>query len=298
MFKKIITFIVLALNASFISAQQNPLQQQIEAIIRSKQATVGVAVIGEDEKDPITVNNEHHYPMQSTYKFHLALAVLDQVDNNALSLEQKIHVTGKDLLPDTHSPLRDKYPRGNVDLPLMEILKYTVAQSDNNGCDILFRLLGGVEKVNRYVHDTGIREISIAATEEDMHKDWDIQYTNWSTPLATAQLLEKVYHGKLLSPGSRSFLWNTMVETSTGTQRIKGLLPKDAVVAHKTGSGPTKDNIIAACNDIGIVMLPSGKHFTIVVFIADSKEASNANESIIAEIAKTTWNYFLAKESN
>ena len=49
-------------------------------------------------------------------------------------------------MPNTWSPLREKYGQGNVSVSLAEILSYTVSLSDNNCCDILFRLVGGPSK--------------------------------------------------------------------------------------------------------------------------------------------------------
>ncbi len=177
--------------------------------------------------------------MQSVYKFPLAMAVLDQVDKGKLSLDQKIFVAKKDLLPETWSPLREKYPAGEVEIPLAEILVYTIAQSDNNGCDILFRLLGGTANVQKYVRSLGIKEIAIAATEEEMSKNRDVQFTNWCKPKAMLKLLEIMNRGDKLSKSSSDFLWKTMLETSTGPNRIKGFLPKETRVAHKTGTSGT-----------------------------------------------------------
>ncbi len=290
--KAIGVIIALILAGNTCLGQINALRQQIERIIEPIKATVGVAIV--KGQDTVVLNGNHHYPMQSTYKFHLALAVLNRIDGGLLSLDQKIHVGKDELLPDTYSPLREKYPDGDIDIPLKEILTYTVAESDNNGCDILFRLAGGVEEVNRYIRATGAGAINIAATEEAMHKDWDTQYSNWSTPLATARLLEKFYQKELLSGANHSFLWNTMVSTTTGPRRIKGMLPKSTIVGHKTGSGPKQGTLTSACNDIGIVLLPNGQHFTIVVFIANTKEEDETNEKIIAEIAKAAWNHFIS----
>ncbi len=60
-------------------------------------------------------SGNHHFPFQSVYKFHLGIAVLHQVD--------------------LYSPIKDKYPNG-LPLPLREVITYTLAQSDNVGCDI------------------------------------------------------------------------------------------------------------------------------------------------------------------
>ncbi|AOM79819.1 class A beta-lactamase, subclass A2 [Pedobacter steynii] len=286
--------IFLALTASIFStavfAQTSPLQQKMDSIIHSKKADVGVSVLFLEDHKIVSVNGDKHYPMQSVYKFHLALAVLNQVDQGKLALDQKILVKKSDLLPDTWSPLRDQYPEGNVELRLSEILKYTVSQSDNNGCDILFRLIGGTKKAHQFIVKQGIKDISITGTEEEMHKDDQVQFRNWTTPKAANELLKKFWEGKVLKKPTADFLMKVMEETVTGTGKIKGLLPQGTVVAHKTGnSGTNKAGIISASNDIGIVTLPNGKKMLISAFVSMSKENDKEVDKIIAELSKAAY---------
>lgn len=286
--------IFLALTASIFStavfAQTSPLQQKMDSIIHSKKADVGVSVLFLEDHKIVSVNGDKHYPMQSVYKFHLALAVLNQVDQGKLALDQKILIKKSDLLPDTWSPLRDRYPEGNVELPLSEILKYTVSQSDNNGCDILFRLIGGTKKAHQFIVKQGIKDISITGTEEEMHKDDQVQFRNWTTPKAANELLKKFWEGKVLKKPTADFLMKVMEETVTGAGKIKGLLPQGTVVAHKTGnSGTNKAGIISASNDIGIVTLPNGKKMLISAFVSMTKENDKEVDKIIAELSKAAY---------
>jgi len=279
--------------ASLSFAQIDSLQHRIERLCASKNATVGVAVAALESGETFSVNGEKHFPMQSVYKFHLALAVLYRVDKGELSLQQKVFVSKKDLLPATWSPLREKYPEGSISLPLSEILRYTVSESDNNGCDILFKLLGGTDTVNGYIHSLGIKNAAIAATEQEMHHAWNVQYTNWSTPIAAVNLLKQFYQSHILSQSSREILLQWMIETSTGPNRIKGLLPQGTMVAHKTGSSGTNEKgITAAMNDIGILTLPDGNHIALAIFVSNSSEDEKSNDQTIATIAKTVWDYF------
>ncbi len=274
-------------------AQKGSLKQKIEQIIQSKRADVGVAIYGFEKNDTLSINGNTHFPMQSVYKLHLAFAVLNSVDKGKLKLNQKIWVSKSDLLHDTWSPLREKYPNGNIELPLKEILTYTVSQSDNVGCDLLFRLIGGTSEVNRYIHSIGIQNIAIMATEQEMSRDWNVQFTNWTTPIASLQLLKMVDEHKILSKDSHAFLWETLLGTTTGNKRLRGDLPEETPVAHKTGSsGKNENGISAAVNDIGIICLPNGKHFAISVFVSNSLEEDQVNEKIIAEIAKIAWDYY------
>ena len=87
-----------------------------------------------------------------------------------------------------------------------------------------------------------------------------------------------------------------MKETQTGPARLRGQLPGNTIVAHKTGSsGTNKDGLTAAVNDIGIIFLPGRHYFFISVFVTKSTENTETNEKIIADISKATWDYYQAK---
>uniref|UniRef100_UPI0012F4779E Beta-lactamase n=1 Tax=Chitinophaga pinensis (strain ATCC 43595 / DSM 2588 / LMG 13176 / NBRC 15968 / NCIMB 11800 / UQM 2034) TaxID=485918 RepID=UPI0012F4779E len=270
------------------SAQDNNTRQKVNEIAATARGHVGVAMMSLENGDTMTLNGNDHFPMQSVFKVPLAIAVLDQVDKGKLSLDQVIHITKKELLPFTWSPIREKYPEG-TDLKLREVLAYTVSQSDNNGCDILFNLVGGTAYVEQYIHGLGVDSMAIKANEERMASAWKVQYTNWSSPLATLQLLKGIHTGKYLSKASNDFLLKIMKETTTGPKRLRGMLPADAVVAHKTGSSDTKDGLTAATNDAGIVTLPDGSHLAIVVFVSDTKVNEAIREGVIARITRLFW---------
>ena len=86
-----------------------------------------------------------------------------------------------------------------------------------------------------------------------------------------------------------------MTNTVTGPNKIKGLLPKGTLVAHKTGYSGAKDGVVAATNDIGVVQLPNGEAFAIAVFVTNSRENEKTNDGLIAQISKAAWDYFLAQ---
>jgi beta-lactamase class A len=289
-------FILLTLGVTNSFGQIVKLRQKIQQIASSSDGKLGIAVLDLAGKDTLTVNGKGHFAMQSVYKFHLGLAVLDQVDKGKFKLGQKILVKKQDLLPNTWSPLREKYPNGDVEIPLSELLQFTVAQSDNNGCDILFKLVGSPAYVDKYIKNIGIKDVAINTTEEEMHNDPKAQFTNWSTPWSAVKLMETFYQKKILSASGHDFMWKTLAEATTGSQKIKGLLPKGTVVAHKSGlSGANDKGITAATNDIGIVTLPNGKHYAIAVFFANTKMADKDSDRVIAEVSKAVWDYFSSK---
>lgn len=285
---------LLLLTNSVVYPQMDMLRNNIEDLIKDKRAIIGVAIISENGQDTLSVNGTERFPMQSVYKYHLALSVLELVEKEKIQLQDRIVIRKEDLLP-YYSPLREKYPEGNVELSIDELIRYAVSESDNVACDLLFRLVGGPTVVNDFIHSHGINDISIVSTEEEMHKNWDVQYQNWSTPRAAAELLFKFKNKKILT-STYDYLWKVMIETITGPKRLKGLLPEGTEIAHKTGTGPeNKEGMTSATNDIGIVVLPNGKSYSIAVFVSDSFETMETNEEIIAKISKAAYDYFINK---
>lgn len=296
---KKIRLIPVMLFAFFIqgySQKNGPLRQKIDSIITTKKAIVGVAINGMIAGDTLSINGYQHFPMQSVFKFPIALTVLSEVDKGHLSLDQKIDIKKSELLPGLWSPLRKKYPEGAT-LTIAKIIEYTVALSDNVGCDVLLKLLGGPEAVENYFSSLGFTDFAVKINEETMQNNWELQFLNWTTPKEANSILATFYENKngLLSQESYDFIWNVMKGTKTGKNRLRGQLPDKTVVAHKTGwSGKhKKTGITAAVNNIGIIFLPNGEYFITSIFITASEEDFETNEKIISDIAKAAWDHFI-----
>ncbi len=293
-----VTFFFLITSCLLYSQNYDSLRDRIQQIVSDKKATVGVSIIGNDGKDTLSLNGDKRFPMQSVFKFHIALAVLSEVDKGNLSLDQKIEIRKNELLPeDFWSPLRDENPNGGV-FTVARLIQYSVSHSDNTACDVLIQLIGTPKTVEEYFKKNNIQDIQITYNEKDMQSKWENMFENWTTPKAASETLKMFYENKnnLLSQSSYDFFWKTNIETTTGKNRIKGQLPEGTIVAHKSGwSGTNKETgITAAVNNIGIVFLPNGEYFIISVFVTESKEDFNTNEKIIADIAKAAYDYFTA----
>jgi beta-lactamase class A len=276
-----------------VRAQQDSvLRKQIAEIAKPVKGIVGVSILGIENRDTLSFNGNARLVMHSVFKFPIALTVLHLVDTGKLTMDQPIHIKKRDMPKDLYSPLREKYPDGDVDLPLSELLRYMVSQSDNSACEILLKLIGGPQRVQAYMLQIGARGIAVRASETDMASSWELQYTNWAKPREMTALLDQFYNGKLLSKAGTDFLYKTMTETTTGPKRLKSLLPAGTIVAHKTGtSGTSPEGLTPATNDVGIITLPNGKHVAIAVFVCNSTNDEATRESTIAKIAKAAFDY-------
>lgn len=287
---KIILLLSAALLSTSAQTRFSGLREQLNARTASTSGRIGVAVIDLQTGDTLSVRGAERFPMQSVFKFHVALAMLKQVDRGKFSLSSSVPVLPGEIRGGTWSPLREKYTASVTAIPLDEMLRATVAQSDNNGCDILFRLLGGPAAVDSIVRSFGVPGIAIVGTEMDMSRDSMLQYRNFSTPFAMARLLQRWVKDSILSSKSTAYLWDVMTRTSTGPKRLKGKLPKGTVLAHKTGSsGENAAGIAAATNDSGILVLPDGRRVAVAVFVSDSPASETEREGVIADVAKIVW---------
>jgi beta-lactamase class A len=109
-----------------------------------------------------------------------------------------------------------------------------------------------------------------------------------ATPGAMLGLLETVWRGDALSRESTALLLDIMTRSTTGTGRIRGMLPSDVAVAHKTGT------IGGTTNDVGILTLPDGAgQVAVVVFVKASTLPVEQRERAIAQVSRAIYDYFV-----
>ena len=265
------------------------LQEQIGQIAAEAKGRVGVAAVVLETGEAVSLNGHDHFPMQSVYKLPIGMAVLRQVDEGKLKLDQRVRVEKGDYLRQgQHSPIRDENPKG-VELSVGELLRYAVSESDGTASDVLLKLVGGAEAVGKYLRGIGVGELIVANTEREIGSDWETQYRNWASPEGATALLRALQERRGLSAQGQALMLKLLSESTPGAKRLKGLLPKGTVVAHKTGTSGEQGGVIAATNDIGIVTLPDGRHVAIAVFVSDSPTDLATREGVIAKVAKAVW---------
>jgi beta-lactamase class A len=143
--------------------------------------------------------------------------------------------------------------------------------------------------VTAFLNGIKVTDINVVNSEKEIGRDWQTQYENWATPAGAVELLAALQERRGLSADSQSLVFKLLTGSIPGAKRLKGQLPAGTVVAHKTGTGGTRDGVTSATNDIGIVTLPDGRHVAIAVFVSDSKADEATREAVIAKIAKAVW---------
>jgi beta-lactamase class A len=284
---------LVSLVAALISVLQpaGSLSAEFATIAAGSGGNAGVRAEVIETGDAASLNDAERFPMQSVYKLPIVMAVLDQVDRKAITLGEKAHLGPGEMAPaGVHSPVRDAHPRGGVDISVRDLIRAAIVDSDGTASDVLLKLAGGPARATAYLRGLGITGMTIATSEAAMSRDPMVQYRNFSTPRGAVMLLKALHAGRTLSPASRELLIQDLIDSSPGAKRLKGLLPANAIVAHKTGTDATANGLTRATNDVGIVTLPNGRHLAIAVFVKDSTADETTRETTIARIAQAAWN--------
>jgi beta-lactamase class A len=230
------------------------------------------------------------FPMQSVYKLPIVMAALHAVEKGRFRLDQNIRFLPSDLIsPDQYSPLRDAHPHGNADVPMNELMRLAVEESDGVASDILLRVLGGPASADAYVRSLGIDGIHIIDTEQTLGRDVKLEDRDSAQPRALVALLRRLTDRSPLSPAHTQLLIGWMAASHTGDNRMKALLPPGTVVAGKTGTSGTGRNFTNATNDVALITLPSGQELAIAILVADSSASAAVRERVIAEIARAVY---------
>ena len=319
-------FCLLLLPASAIGQEDSGLPRLESEILRLATLSggrVGVAAVHLETGREVYLHADEWFPMASTYKVPIAVQLLRRVDNNEVKLDQMVEVTPVDLHPGsgTLSQLLDD---PGVELSLLNLLELMLLISDNSATDLSLEIAGGGQSVTALMRDIGIEGITVDRPTVELIADWlgieglpsngkitrekfsnlrslvsqsereraetvfEQDRRDSATPRGMAQLLSGIWQKEIISSKHSELLLDIMRRCQTGNGRIKGLLPLDTKVFHKTGT------IGRVTNDVGIVTLPEDAgHVVTVVFVKQSILPVPERERAIAHISRAIHDYFL-----
>jgi len=170
------TLPALALALLLASCAPSGLRSEMASAAIPARGRVGAAALLVETGERVSLEGGGRFPMQSVYKAPIAMAVLRRVDAGRLRLDQKVRVEKSDLVPSmARSAIRDRYPEGGIELPLSELLRASVSDSDGTASDVLLRLTGAAE-VTRMLRDMAISGMVVATSETAMSAGERVQY--------------------------------------------------------------------------------------------------------------------------
>lgn len=259
---------------------------RVDSIVNRFGASVGVAWSAGDTV--YSVNNDDCYPLMSVFKTHCALAALCRMQRQGTPVDTVVTVRAGQMMTSTYSPMLKRYPADrDFTIPFDSLLRYSIAESDNNACDIIISLAGGIDGVNAELDALGLSGHSIKFTEAQMYADPMRSYSNCATPSSVVRLFRTIFSGGALGGSYARCLQDALLSTVTGSDKIRGTLPRGARLAHKTGTGFTlPDGTKTADNDAGVVIMPDGSKTYITILIKDTKAGDAANAMLMRQVTR------------
>jgi beta-lactamase class A len=263
------------------------LEAQIHSLADPSQGRIGVAAIDLSTGRSLAVLGDQPFPMASTSKVAIVATFLDGVDKGFYRLDEQFPMMVPVRSPKFSSA---KAPvREGATYSARYLIERTLIYSDNQATDALLAVVGGPNAVNRWMRATGIagfridRDIATLVRDDgEYNPAHTVDPRDSATPAAMAQFLAGLYKGRWLSQSSRNFLFATMERCATGKNRIPGMMPADARVAHKTGS------LNNTSSDIGVIETPDGRAIAVAIYVT-GQGSKPARYDRIATIARAIY---------
>ncbi|MFT8797420.1 class A beta-lactamase [Zymomonas mobilis] len=198
--------------------------------------------------------------MCSSFKVSLVASVLLRCDRGQDSLDRIISYKPEDM-GDLYAPFA-KAHLDKAEMSVAELCQGAIEQSDNFCANKLLERSGGALALTAFWRQLGDNQSRLDNIEPFLNETLYGGIENTTTPIAMAHNLQKMLLGSLLSPASRDRLIGWMVRCQTGSQRLRAGLPKNWVIADKTGT-----NGHDAASDIAILWPQPDKAIILSVYV-------------------------------
>jgi beta-lactamase class A len=252
-----------------------------------------LGVVAIDLKDGRTVgqHGNERFPLASTFKLPLVMAVLSRVDRGAERLDRTIRFTPSDLL--AYSPVVAQQPHGGT-LSIAQLCAAAIETSDNAAANLLLRTVGGPAGVTAYVRALGDRVTRLDRTEPALNESGPGDPRDTTTPHAMARLLARLVREPLLSPSSKAQVFDWLRNCKTGETRIRAGVPRGWTVGDKTGTTNTSGNDVAILWPRGETArgARAGKPIVLAVYFAEVKAPDAERDAAIADVARAVIRRF------
>ena len=257
------------------------------------QARLGVCFLDTGTGEVNGNRMQERFAMCSTFKLALAAACLREADHGRLDFDEILAYSENDLLP--WAPVTQKN-LASGGMSIAALAQAAQEQSDGVAANLLVRRLGGPGAVTAKIREMGDSVTQLDRYEPDLGLVLSADLRDTTSPLAMAQLVQRITTGNILKPDSRQLLLQWMENTKTGTNRLRAGFPAEWHVGNKTGTG-RGEGTTNKYNDIAITF-PPGKSPIIVSAYFDSGEYTEQteprHEAVLAEVGKIAAEWAVA----
>jgi beta-lactamase class A len=254
------------------------LESQIQEIDQHLDGVMGIAIEDLTTGDHYFLHENEVFAQASSIKITVLANLYLQAQPGKLKLTDLYTVQSADLVPD--SDIMNGLTPGVTRVTLRDLATMMVAVSDNSATNVLIDKVG-MQNVNGMLDSLGLTHTRLRRKMMDLEAAKQGR-ENISTPREMMQLLDAIYHGKVLNKESTADFFKLL---STGKASfIPRDLPPELKVANKPGE------LEAVRNDSGIVFV-EGRPYVICVMTGYLRNERDG-EDAISKVSLATWRMF------
>jgi beta-lactamase class A len=254
------------------------LESQIQEIDQHLDGVMGIAIEDLTTGDHFFLHEDEVFAQASSIKITVLANLYLQAQQGKLKLTDLYTVQSADLVPD--SDIMNGLTPGVTRVTLRDLATMMVAVSDNSATNVLIDKVG-MQNVNAMLDSLGLSHTRLRRKMMDLDAAKQGR-ENISTPREMMQLLDAIYHGKVLNKESTADFFKML---STGKASfIPRDLPPELKVANKPGE------LEAVRNDSGIVFV-EGRPYVICVMMGYLRNERDG-EDAISKVSLATWRMF------
>ena len=263
-----------------LQAKPKRFERLITAFSRLEKASggrLGVTVINTGTGERVDYRASERFPMCSTFKFLLASAVLQRVDEQRETLDRVVEIPLKPLL--FNSPLTEPHAGGTMNVAAL--CHSILTRSDNTAANLLLETIGGPPGITKFCRSLGDDITRLDRMELSLNESLDGDPRDTTTPSAMADDLKSVLLGNVLSQQSCKQLTLWMESNLTGLDRLRAELPASWRTADKTGANGEHTS-----NDIAMIWPPGRPPMIVTAFITQCVGPESKRATMLAAVGE------------
>ena len=269
--------------------------ETLEKKIREKLAigntNFGVAFKDLQTGETILINEKKHFHAASTMKTPVLLELFKQAETGKFSMDDSIAIKNSfNSIVDGSVYSLDSADDSEFELYKNIGKKKTIASlayemiilSSNLATNMLIELVTA-DSIMQTMKQLGANDIKVLRGVED-NKAYQKGLNNTTTAYDLLLIYEQMANQKLTSAAASKEMINILLDQRFN-EIIPALLPKTVKVAHKTGS------ITGVQHDSGIVFLPDGRKYVLVLLSAFDPPDQKKVIRTMAEVSKLIYDH-------
>lgn len=281
--------LVLLLPATGFSQHlSKDLQQKITETLSGQKGVYAVACKDLTTGESLLVNANESFHAASTMKTPVMVEVYKQASEGKFSLTDSITVKNefKSIVDGSlysqdsvNDSSRELYKHIGEKVSVHDLVYDMIIASSNFATNLVIDLVDP-KNVMTTMRQLGAKDIRILRGVEDT-RAFQKGLNNTVTAFDLMLIFEQMASGKLINQGASDDMIKILLDQKFNSM-IPAKLPSNVKVAHKTGS------IVGVQHDSGIVFLPDGRKYVLVLLSKDW-DNKDVNTEILAGISKTIW---------